>query len=83
MPVGPDRSEMSTIIFLPLRRVERYLPGLNRYSRFLSRDENAWTNVLTHKLTSTIRTTFFTDPPEEVFDHNTFNDKALEPVLSF
>ena len=25
---------------------------------------------------------FFSDPPEEIFDHNTFNAKALKPLLS-
>ena len=33
--------------------------------------------------TDTILETFFIDPPEEIFDHNTFNTKALKPLFFY
>ena len=32
--------------------------------------------------TNTIYSTFFSDPPEKLFDHNTFNAKGLKPLFS-
>ena len=32
--------------------------------------------------TNTIEPTFFSDPPEEIFDHNTLNAESLKPLLS-
>ena len=37
------------------------------------------THKQTHRNTDKL---FFGDPPEEIFDHNTFNAKALKPLLS-
>ena len=37
------------------------------------------THTDTH--TNTIEPTFFNDPPEEIFDHNTFNAKTLKLLL--
>ena len=81
---GTDRPTIGTIAFPPFRRVER-IPALpNRTTRSGSRCKNAGTDTHTDTLTETqtLGQTFFSDPPEEIFDHNTFNAKALKPLLS-
>ena len=36
----------------------------------------------TDRQTNIIEPTFFSDPPEEISDHNAFNAKALKPLFS-
>ena len=79
---GTYHSTIVTIFFPPFPRVEWCLTGHDRPSRSCSRCQNAWTDRHTDTHTNITGPPFFSDPPEEAFDHNTFNAKALKLLFS-
>ena len=66
-----------TIVVPAFWRVEWCHAGPDRISRSGAIPENAGTHILTDRQTRPGQL-FFTDPPEEIFVHRTFNAKAFE-----